>query len=489
MLLPLPVARRKHLKVAPQRRLCQALQHPGDGSSNAIYDGASGDDAAGVAYAGVPPGGGTFAPSAPQRVPPPSPRFHFPLGPAGRMVTFKEARTYLGIRMHGYQPDEPVSREDEELLLELLRFHPNGQEKLGGDLLGAQLSHMTVQVTQQGTKCFWIHRRDGTTTDFRCAPRAGSAMPPCLQTGSHASAVKVAALLESGGRGTARVLLSHRGSPLVPLGRSYIKCLLNAAYMHRHGLVDGLGWPTSPPPPFSIHSQQLLQQQQPPQQQQQHADGNGAYASPHEQWPQANGHGSQQQQSGYLPPQQAWDLGRRAHRGGTWDGGARLGAPPPPPSPRASPWQDCLRALRNVAVPQLRRFQQRALESADHRGHGCTCTLTGDALTLGNSVVRYHPPQTLRTLAAAWLRSEGLTHPSQVPVGPASEAAAPSGGKGPAEEWAAGAGPAGDMLTLLDEAQRQSWWDYHKSNAQVQLVSRRAVVPAGTPPPQQQQWR
>jgi Protein of unknown function (DUF3223) len=56
---------------------------------------------------------------------------------------------------------ELVTGDDAEFLLWLLDRHPRAAEKIGCGVAG-----FTVQDAQMGTRCFVVHRVDGSSTDF-----------------------------------------------------------------------------------------------------------------------------------------------------------------------------------------------------------------------------------------------------------------------------------------------------------------------------------
>jgi hypothetical protein len=56
---------------------------------------------------------------------------------------------------------ELVTGDDAEFLLWLLDRHPRAAEKIGQGVAG-----FTVQSASMGTRCFVVHRMDGSSTDF-----------------------------------------------------------------------------------------------------------------------------------------------------------------------------------------------------------------------------------------------------------------------------------------------------------------------------------
>jgi hypothetical protein len=91
------------------------------------------------------------------------PRGQFKL--AGSPFTFKGAMIYLGGRLFNCELGSTVGPGDQELLNGLLEFHHDATSKKG-----AGVSHFTVNQSPHGeTRCFWIHRVDGSSEDFRSA--------------------------------------------------------------------------------------------------------------------------------------------------------------------------------------------------------------------------------------------------------------------------------------------------------------------------------
>lgn len=55
----------------------------------------------------------------------------------------------------------PITGDDHEFLMELLKKHPRVTEKTGSGV-----THFTVEPAQGGTRCFYITRTDDTRDDF-----------------------------------------------------------------------------------------------------------------------------------------------------------------------------------------------------------------------------------------------------------------------------------------------------------------------------------
>lgn len=77
--------------------------------------------------------------------------------------TKKQLADRIRLMLWTYGIGDPLLSRDELLLLDLLKQHPRADEKIGSGL-----AYFTVQVNPQypNTRSFWIHRTDGTNTDF-----------------------------------------------------------------------------------------------------------------------------------------------------------------------------------------------------------------------------------------------------------------------------------------------------------------------------------
>jgi hypothetical protein len=65
--------------------------------------------------------------------------------------------------LNSYPENQPLTGEDDVLVRLLLEdgYHPEADEKVG-----AGIASLTVRRTRHSTKCFWIHRVDGSVADF-----------------------------------------------------------------------------------------------------------------------------------------------------------------------------------------------------------------------------------------------------------------------------------------------------------------------------------
>lgn len=75
----------------------------------------------------------------------------------------KDAEAALRKILHQYKttPGRPIAVEDEDILFEALKQHPQSAEKIG-----AGIQHFFVDLTEYGTPCFHLKRVDGSTTDW-----------------------------------------------------------------------------------------------------------------------------------------------------------------------------------------------------------------------------------------------------------------------------------------------------------------------------------
>lgn len=63
--------------------------------------------------------------------------------------------------LYAYDLGVPLSARDTAIVSELLLNHPRAGEKIGGGVSG-----FTVEEGGYGTRCFFVHRTDGTRADF-----------------------------------------------------------------------------------------------------------------------------------------------------------------------------------------------------------------------------------------------------------------------------------------------------------------------------------
>ncbi len=123
-------------------------------------------------------------------------------------------------------------------------------------------------------------------------------------------------------------------------------------------------------------------------------------------------------------------------------------APPAVKRAAAATWPECMYALVNAVRPQLRQFKRAQVELPYSAP---TCAATGAPLTAANAVVRYAPPTTMKDVAVAWMRSQGMRDRRSLVVG-----------------YVEGY----DGAVMLDEGQIQSWQDYHAEHARLELVAK-----------------
>ncbi|MCG8316265.1 MAG: DCL family protein [Pseudomonadales bacterium] len=72
-----------------------------------------------------------------------------------------DALAYLKEMLNKYKVEQRVSEADSEFLISALQKHPDAKEKIG-----AGVDHFFVRQADYGTKCFWVHRIDGTQERF-----------------------------------------------------------------------------------------------------------------------------------------------------------------------------------------------------------------------------------------------------------------------------------------------------------------------------------
>ena len=76
--------------------------------------------------------------------------------------TKKEAQQHYRSILNGYLPGDSLSETDFSDILDLLTRHPEHEKKIGSGV-----SHIkVVQNPEYPSRCFWIFRDDGTSTDF-----------------------------------------------------------------------------------------------------------------------------------------------------------------------------------------------------------------------------------------------------------------------------------------------------------------------------------
>lgn len=75
--------------------------------------------------------------------------------------TKEAAKRFCQELLHKYPPGERLSGDDDMDVYCLFKHHPEFQEKRGAGVL-----YFTVEHAFRGTKCFFVHREDGSSTDF-----------------------------------------------------------------------------------------------------------------------------------------------------------------------------------------------------------------------------------------------------------------------------------------------------------------------------------
>ncbi len=79
-------------------------------------------------------------------------------------VDFKTQTAALGHfkdMLNRYALGEEISPKDHDDLLALIQRHPEAKQKIG---CGVQ--RFVINMSDKGTRCFWIERTDGSRTDF-----------------------------------------------------------------------------------------------------------------------------------------------------------------------------------------------------------------------------------------------------------------------------------------------------------------------------------
>lgn len=63
--------------------------------------------------------------------------------------------------LYRYEPRVPITGDDHDFVMELLKKHQKAPEKIG-----VGVKHFTVEPAEGGTRCFYITRVDGSRDDF-----------------------------------------------------------------------------------------------------------------------------------------------------------------------------------------------------------------------------------------------------------------------------------------------------------------------------------
>lgn len=73
----------------------------------------------------------------------------------------KEALEFFKDMLNRYRNNQKIDENDEVMLFELIGRHPEALQKIG-----CGIDHFYKAPTDKGTSCFWIKRKDGSSTDF-----------------------------------------------------------------------------------------------------------------------------------------------------------------------------------------------------------------------------------------------------------------------------------------------------------------------------------
>lgn len=76
-------------------------------------------------------------------------------------ATQAEATGFFRAMLRRYEPGQKVDDGDADDLLALLQRHPEAAQKIGAGVAGFR-----VDRAIEGTRCFYVQRKDGTGTDF-----------------------------------------------------------------------------------------------------------------------------------------------------------------------------------------------------------------------------------------------------------------------------------------------------------------------------------
>lgn len=78
-----------------------------------------------------------------------------------KFATTSDARGYIKVVLNRLPMLEPITGDDHDFLVALLKTHERAAEKTG-----VGVKHFTVEPSKGGTRCFYITRVDGTRDDF-----------------------------------------------------------------------------------------------------------------------------------------------------------------------------------------------------------------------------------------------------------------------------------------------------------------------------------
>jgi hypothetical protein len=82
--------------------------------------------------------------------------------PSKSFRTQSEAKDYFTKLLNSYELGSTLSTEDSVLIFELLQRHPEAEEKIGVGVRSFFINH----APDHPTRCFYIRRLDGSTTEF-----------------------------------------------------------------------------------------------------------------------------------------------------------------------------------------------------------------------------------------------------------------------------------------------------------------------------------
>jgi len=104
----------------------------------------------------------------------------FPHAKVGVWNNIIDMRTSLQNMLREYPLNGYVMEPDKSLLVEALKFHPKGAEKIG---VGVKEIKIGLNPSHPGTRCFILLRNDDTTEDFsynKCVQGAANSISPQL---------------------------------------------------------------------------------------------------------------------------------------------------------------------------------------------------------------------------------------------------------------------------------------------------------------------
>ena len=72
-----------------------------------------------------------------------------------------DATDFFKNMLYKYELGDKVSPDDAEILTNLIAMHPESPDKIG-----VGIESFSVRTADYNTRCFWVNRVDGTTTNF-----------------------------------------------------------------------------------------------------------------------------------------------------------------------------------------------------------------------------------------------------------------------------------------------------------------------------------